>query len=132
MTVPLRTAIASTTEAKLRQKIQIGPHALTADEPAANGGDDDGPTPHELLLAGLAACTSMTLRLYAARKAWPLEGVETAVDGDHVDGAFVLTRHVTLKGPLTDEQRARLLEIANKCPVHRTLRSEIDIRTTLA
>jgi putative redox protein len=127
----MRTAIASTTEAKLRQTVRIGPHVLAADEPAEDGGDDAGPAPHEFLLAGLAACTSMTVRLYAARKAWPLESVETSVDGDHVDGAFVLTRHVTLRGDLTDEQRARLLEIANKCPVHRSLTGPIRIATDL-
>jgi putative redox protein len=127
----MRTAIASSTEAQLRQTIRIGSHVLAADEPVEDGGDDAGPAPHEFLLAGLAACTSMTLRLYAARKAWPLESIETSVDGDHVDGAFVLTRHLVLHGDLTEEQRARLLEIANKCPVHRSLTGPIKITTEI-
>ena len=127
----MRTATSATAGKGFRQVIRIGPHTLTADEPVDKGGEDTGPAPHELLLAGLASCTSMTVKMYAERKGWPLESIEVAVAGDHVDGAFVMTRHVALKGVLTDEQRARLLDIANKCPVHRTLTGPIRIDTDL-
>jgi putative redox protein len=127
----MRTAVVATSEGKLRQTVRIGSHVLAADEPVADGGDDAGPAPHEFILAGLGACTSMTMKLYAARKGWPVERIVVTVDGDHVDGAFVLTRHIALEGALTEEQRARLLEIANKCPVHRSLSGPIRIATDL-
>jgi putative redox protein len=127
----MRTASSSTGAGGFRQVLHIGPHTLAADEPTDKGGDDTGPAPHEFLLAGLASCTSMTVKMYAERKAWPLESVEVAVSGDHVDGAFVMTRHVTLRGNLTEDQRARLLDIANKCPVHKTLTNPIRIATDL-
>jgi|SRR5580704_5407689 putative redox protein len=123
----MQIAFVTTTDEKLRQTVRIGRHTLTADEPTEAGGHDAGPAPHEWILAGLGACTSMTLELYAARKGWPLEGVEVAVSGDHRDGTFVLTRHIAVRGELTDEQRARLLEIANKCPVHKSLSGPIRI-----
>jgi putative redox protein len=105
---------------------------LMADEPPESGGDDAGLAPHEWILAGLGACTSMTLKLYADRKGWPLESVEVTVDGATDEAGFVLTRHVHLRGALTEDQRARLLEIANKCPVHRSLTGPIRIETDLA
>jgi putative redox protein len=129
--VTMRTAIVTTASGKYRQTVRIGPHTLVADEGAAQGGDDAGPEPHEWILAGLGACTSMTVGVYAKRKGWPLEAVEVRVDGAHVGGAFVLTRSVLVKGDLSDEQRARLLEIADKCPVHKSLSGEIRIETTL-
>ena len=127
----------------LRQQIDAGPHTFFADEPADAGGDDSGPDPYELLLAALGACTSMTLLLYARRKHWPLESAEVrlshrrdyARDCAECDQKPVqidqIERHITLRGPLDDAQRARLLEIAQKCPVHRTLTSEINIRSRL-
>ena len=128
----MRTAVVGTGLGPHQQIVRIGRHTLVADETVESGGDDAGPEPHEWILAGLGACTSITVKMYATRKAWPLESVEVAVSGDHVDGAFVLTRHVTLRGPLSDEQRARLLEIANRCPVHRSLTGPIRIETDLA
>jgi putative redox protein len=125
------------------QEITVGPHGLTADEPTAAGGTDRGPTPYDLLLAGLGSCTSMTVSLYARRKQWPLEAVTVRLRHARihaVDCAQCETREgmidrievdVDLAGPLTEEQRARLLDIAGRCPVHRTLTSEIDIRTQL-
>jgi uncharacterized OsmC-like protein len=128
----------------LVQRIESGKHVLTADEPLDQGGTDTGPGPYDLLLSALGACTSMTLQLYARRKGWPLEAVkvrlrhqkihakdcaecETKVGKvDHIE------RAIELEGPLDGEQRAKLLEIANKCPVHRTLESEIRIDTRLA
>jgi putative redox protein len=128
----MRTATSSTGAGGFRQVIRIGPHTLAADEPTDKGGADTGPAPHEFLLASLASCTSMTVKMYADRKGWPLESIEVAVSGDHVEGTFVMTRHVALRGNLTDEQRARLLEIANKCPVHKTLTNAIRIETDLS
>jgi putative redox protein len=125
----MRSATSATTSGKHRQALRIGPHDLTADEGAANGGDDAGPEPHEFLLAGLAACTSITLKMYADRKEWPLEGVHVTVAGERREGAFVFVRNVELFGTLSDEQRARLREVADKCPVHKTLTGTIRIET---
>jgi putative redox protein len=127
----MRTATVSTAGGPFRQTVRVGPHVLVADEPTESGGGDAGLAPHEWILAGLGACTSMTLQLYARRKGWPLESVEVTVDGEQREGAFVLTRHVHVQGPLDEEQRARLLEIANKCPVHKTLTGPIRIETDI-
>jgi putative redox protein len=119
-------------------------HALRADEPVAVGGTGSGPGPYALLLSALGACTGMTLRLYADRKGWPLERVEVALRHDRIHATDCaecetkegmldhIEREIVLRGPLDASQRARLLEIADRCPVHRTLRSEIQIVTRLA
>lgn len=114
-------------------------HSLVADEPAASGGDNLGPDPYELLLAALGSCTSMTVRLYARRKEWPLDDIEVtlshyrdyAEDCEACEGKIdVLERRIRLDGDsLSGEQRERLLEIADRCPVHRTLSGPIEIRT---
>jgi uncharacterized OsmC-like protein len=126
------------------QEIAVGAHRLAADEPTAAGGTDTGPNPYDLLLASLGACTSMTVALYARRKGWPLEAVTVRLRHAKIHAADCadcetregmidrIERDIELTGVLTDEQRVRLLEIAGRCPVHRTLRSEIDIRTRLA
>ena len=137
------TALESTVKVRgrggLPQEIEIGRHRLRADEPVTQGGEDSGPTPYQILLAALGACVSMTLSLYAKRKGWPLEGVEVLLRHDKihaVDCAECETREgkidsivkdVRLEGPLDDEQRARLLAIAERCPVRRTLLSEIRV-----
>ena len=125
------------------QNISIGRHRFQSDEPVEMGGCDAGPNPYELLLAALGACTSMTLRMYATRKRWPLEDIrvrlthgkthaEDCIGCETKDGQVDrIEREIVLVGSLTDEQRQRLLEIANKCPVHRTLTSEIHIETLL-
>jgi putative redox protein len=127
---------------KFQQEILTGPHRLLADEPVELGGLDSGPGPYDFLLAGLGACTSMTIRLYADFKKIPLENVSVRLNHekkihtkdcedcenkvtkvDHID------RAITLEGPLDAEQRKRLMEIADKCPVHQTLESKIEIST---
>jgi uncharacterized OsmC-like protein len=127
-----------------RQRIEAGRHQFVVDEPSAVGGHDEGPTPYDLLAAALGACTSITLQMYAKQKGWPLEGVEIRLQHDKIhardcadcetkDGRLDrIQRTIVLRGPLDDAQRARLLEIANRCPVHRTLASEIHVVTVLA
>ena len=119
----------------LQVLITAGPARFVADEPVELGGMDLGPTPHDLVAAGLAACTSQTLRLYARRKAWPLGPVRVTVT-HHRDAARnppdIFTRVIALNGPLDDEQRARLLEIAERCPVHLMLTTGAAISTSLA
>ena len=121
----------------LAQHVHAGRHHLVADEPEAQGGTDLGPTPYAYLLAGLGACTAMTVRLYAQRKGWPLGEVDVVLRHEHAhadDAAAAgvarlerISKEVTLGGELDDEQRARLLEIADRCPVHRTLTGELQV-----
>jgi putative redox protein len=125
------------------QQIVAGPHHLAADEPADFGGTGTGPTPYDMLLAGLGACTSMTLRLYADAKKIPLEGVSVRLRHGKVYAADCATcdlkagkidrieREIELHGPLTVEQRLRLMEIADRCPVHRTLTAGIEVVSRL-
>jgi putative redox protein len=125
------------------QEITVGPHRLLADEPGPLGGTDTGPTPYDLLLSGLGACTSMTVSLYARRRQWPLRAVLVRLRHSRIhaiDCAECETEDrmldniecdLELHGELTDEQRGRLLEIAGRCPVNKTLTSEIHIRTGL-
>jgi uncharacterized OsmC-like protein/pimeloyl-ACP methyl ester carboxylesterase len=140
-TAPRTVIVRETRSGQFQQEIVSGPHRLLADEPVKAGGLDSGPGPYDLLLAALGACTSMTVRLYADRKQIPLKRTQVRLhhekiyaedcaecetkEGkiDHID------RAITFEGELTAEQRAQLLEIADKCPVHRTLKSEVDIRT---
>ncbi len=124
-------------------QLKIGNHYMTADEPKQVGGNDFGPSPYEFVSAGLATCTAMTLKMYANRKAWELDNVEVHTNFNKVhaqdcencesDTAKIDTfeRTIKIEGNLSEEQRARLLEIANKCPVHKTLHSKIDVKTKL-
>jgi uncharacterized OsmC-like protein len=123
------------------QGIEVGSHHLTADEPVAFGGTETGPSPYDLLLAALGSCTSMTISLYARRKGWPLEEVTVSLRHSKIHAADCaecetkegkidrIEREIQLIGALTAEQRSKLMEIADKCPVHRTLTSEVNIRT---
>jgi putative redox protein len=133
--------VGETRNGKFEQSVVIGKHRYLADEPVSAGGNGSGPSPYEYLLAGLGACTSMTIRLYADLKKLPLARVAVRLTHDKIHAADCedcetregkidrIEREITLEGDLSAEQRARLLEIADKCPVHRTLHSEIDIRT---
>ena len=140
-----RTVVVRETRArKFQQTVSIGPHRMLADEPVAAGGADSGPGPYDFVLAGLGACTSMTLRLYADRKSLPLERTTVTLKHSRIhaqDCAECETREgmldqidlvIGMEGDLDAEQRKRLLEIADKCPVHRTLTSEIRIVTRAA
>jgi len=133
--------VRETGRGRLQQEVVVGRHHLLADEPVAAGGLDSGPGPYDLLLAGLGACTAMTLRLYAERKGLALERVtvelshtkihaEDCAECETKEGMIDrIERAITLTGKLGEDQRVRLMEIADKCPVHRTLTSEIDIHT---
>jgi putative redox protein len=114
------------------QKIDAGGHPLTADEAISQGGTNTGPSPYGLLLAALGACTSITLRMYAERKGWNLGEIKVALRHEKTaDGADRIVREVRLSAPLTEEQRARLAEIAEKTPVTKTLKAGASIETQL-
>jgi len=137
----IRSVVVRGSATGFAQEIHAGPHLLHADEPASAGGTDTGPTPYDLLLAALGACTSMTVSMYARRKAWPLEDVAVHLRHSKIHAADCaecetreamldrIERDIHFTGPLTNVQRSRLLEIAEKCPVHRTLTSGVDIKT---
>lgn len=135
--------VRETGRGRFQQEIRTGKHRLVADEPASNGGLDTGPDPYGYLLSALGACTSMTLRMYAERKKIPLARTTVELRHSRIHAADCtdcetkeglvdhIDRIIRLEGDLTEEQRARLLEIADKCPVHRTLISEVRIKTVL-
>ena len=133
--------VVVTSRTNLQNDVRYGVgHAFTTDEPRALGGDDAGPDPYTLLLAALGSCISMTVTLYARRKQWPLENVTVRLQQSRIHSKDCkecvqnkeghihrIERSVTFTGPLSEEQRARLEEIAHKCPIHKTLSSEIVI-----
>jgi len=141
---PRKVVVRETRNGKFQQTVSIGPHQMLADEPKAAGGEDSGPGPYDFVLAGLGACTSMTMRLYADRKSLPLERTTVTLKHSRIhaqDCADCETREgmldqidlvIGMEGALDAEQRKRLMEIADKCPVHRTLTSEIHIVTHAA
>ena len=144
MTSSPREVTVTETEVRLRQRIEVGRHVLVSDEPREAGGTDAGPDPYGLLLAALGSCTSMTLRLYADRKKWPLEGIVVRLSHERTyardcencetgDGRIDrILRSISLSGPLSEEQRQRLIEIAERCPVHRSMLGPKEIVTRLA
>jgi putative redox protein len=127
----------------LSQEIHARGHRLMADEPLESGGTDSGPTPYELLLSALGACTAITVRMYAGRHGWPLEGVEVVLRHERIHAADCrdcetrdvrlerVTKRLALYGPLDAAQRQRLAEIAERCPVQRTLTSSVRIEQEL-
>ena len=141
---PRNVVVRETRNSKFQQTVSIGPHHMMADEPIAAGGEDTGPGPYDLVLAGLGACTSMTMRMYAERKSLPLERVtvtlkhskiyaEDCADCETKAGMLDrIERVIAMEGALDAEQRKKLMEIADKCPVHRTLTSEVHIVTHAA
>lgn len=141
---PRNVLVQETRSSKFQQAISIGPHHLIADEPVASGGEDTGPGPYDFVLAGLGACTAMTMRLYADRKSLPLDRVSVTLMHSKIHARDCaecetkigmldqIERVITMEGTLDAEQRSKLLEIADKCPVHRTLTSEIHIVTRAA
>jgi uncharacterized OsmC-like protein len=139
-----RSVVVESGRSRYAQNISVGSHLLQGDEPVSAGGSDVGPNPYELLLAALGTCTSMTVRMYADRHEWPLEDVhiELSYARVHADDCIACDKELKLVdgiemelflfGELSQSQRQRLIEIANKCPVHRTLESPMPIRTRLA
>lgn len=135
--------VANLGDESFTTQIRAGNHYFLADEPESVGGNEFGPTPYELLSASLAACTSMTIQMYARRRKWPVKNVETHVNHNkkHAEDCEnceqkpakidFFEREIVLEGPLSDKQRQKLLEIANKCPVHRSMHNEIQITTSL-
>ena len=125
------------------QEIMADPHRFVSDEPTSVGGTDSGPTPYDLLLAGLGSCTSMTIAMFARRKRWALERVTVRLRHSRAHGEdcagcetriaklTLIERDIELEGVLDEDQRAQLLAIANRCPVHVTLTSQMNIRTRL-
>jgi uncharacterized OsmC-like protein/alpha-beta hydrolase superfamily lysophospholipase len=141
---PRHVVVRETRDSKFQQMVVVGPHRMLADEPLAAGGQDTGPGPYDFLLAGLGACTSMTMRMYADLKKLPMERVTVALRHSKIyakdceecetrDGKLdQIERVIGIEGALDADQRKRLMEIADKCPVHRTLTSEIRIVTKAA
>jgi putative redox protein len=141
---PRNVVVRETRNSKFQQTVSAGPHRLLADEPVAAGGEDTGFGPYDFVLAGLGACTSMTMRMYAERKSLPLERVTVTLKHSKIHAEDCaecetksgmldqIDRMIAMEGALDAEQRKKLMEIADKCPVHRTLTSEIHIITHAA
>lgn len=141
---PRHVVVRETRAGKFQQTVTSGPHQMLADEPIAAGGQDSGPGPYDFVLAGLGACTSMTMRMYADRKSLPVDRIQVSLKHSkihaedcaecetHVGMLDQIERTISIEGALDADQRQRLMEIADKCPVHRTLKSEIRIVTKAA
>ena len=127
----MRKVVSQFGEGPLQQKLTTGDLDHVSDAELSKGGGGTGPSPHEYLAAALAACTSMTLKMYSERKSIPLKNAIVTLDIERHDDIEIFTRHIELVGDLDNEQRARLLEIAQRCPIHKALAGEIQIKTQL-
>ena len=126
------TVIATIGAAEYQVQLDDGMHKWLADEPESLGGRDTGPAPASLLLSSLGACTSITLKMYAKRKDWPLEALRVTLSMTSTANGTVIDRQIVLTGRLSEDQRERLLQIANACPVHKILTGAIQIQTAIA
>jgi putative redox protein len=115
----------------LQQVVEIGRHRILTDVPRELGGEDSGPAPHDILAAALAACTTLTVNLYARRKGYALDEVKVTIRHGQEGAAYALHRSIHYVGQLSEEEKARLTDIANKCPVHKTLSGQINITTEM-
>jgi putative redox protein len=127
----MRKVVSQFGEGPLQQKLSTGNLQYLSDAEVSKGGSGSGPSPHEYLGAALAACTSMTLKMYSERKSINLKNAIVTVDIERHDDVEIFTRDIELIGDLNDEQRERLLEIAQRCPIHKALAGEIQIKTQL-
>ncbi|QWD68130.1 OsmC family protein [Polynucleobacter sp. VK25] len=127
----MRKVVSQFGQGPLQQKLTAGDLHFLADAEISKGGSGTGPSPHEYLGAALAACTSMTLKMYAGRKEMKLENAMVTVDIERVDDVETFSREIQLMGHLSAEEKERLLEIANKCPIHKALAGQIQIKTQL-
>jgi putative redox protein len=127
----MRKVVSQFGEGPLQQKLSTGDLHYLSDAEVSKGGGGTGPSPHEYLAAALASCTSMTLKMYSERKAIHLKNAIVTVDIERHNDVEVFIRHIELLGDLDDQQRERLLEIAEKCPIHKALAGEIQIKTQL-
>lgn len=127
----MRKVVSQFGEGPLQQKLSTGDLQYLSDAEVSRGGSGTGPSPHEFLGAALAACTSMTLKMYSERKSIQLKNAIVTVDIERHDDVEIFTRHIELIGDIDDQQRARMLEIAQRCPIHKALAGEIQIKTQL-
>lgn len=127
----MRKVVSQFGQGPLQQKLTAGDLHFLSDTEVSKGGDGSGPSPHEYLGAALAACTSMTLKMYAGRKEMKLENAIVTVDIERADDIETFSRDIQLVGDLSTEEKDRLLEIANKCPIHKALAGQIQIKTQL-
>ena len=127
----MRAVVSRFGSGHFQQALDVGSDHFISDIEQEKGGNSSGPSPHEYLAAALAACTGMTLKMYAGRKSWDLQDAVVKVDIERIDEVEIFKRSIELLGNLDIEQRERLLEIANKCPVHKALAGKIEINTNL-
>jgi putative redox protein len=128
---PISSVQVQTDHAHYRTLVKMDRHMLISDEPATIGGGDEGPSPQELLLASLGSCTAITLRMYIDRKMWSVDHITIALDLFEADSGTIMERQLNFEGDLSDEQKQRLVQIADACPIHKMLVGKIEIETGL-
>ena len=127
----MNTTIARYDSGKMKHTLTSGKHTIVGDIDTASGGEDTGPSPHDLIAMSLASCTSMTVRLYTQRKQWDLQNTIVTVDIVNSPEGVLFNRKIEIVGNLDGEQRQRVLDIANKCPIHKLLSGKIEVKTEL-